>query len=168
MELEVVYPKYDQLPFSAKNSFIDKWMRVAEEHNCDKMSFVLAEKKIENAEIIRAESVFLNPLERVLMDYMKRTFPENDPKEMLVRNDDGLVDLAQTTTEDDKHIIQVSLSIQATRIIYIVDNKVVHIDEYPTAGLMAVALNGVEFDDLIHNAEVWWLTTQPAKITDKK
>jgi hypothetical protein len=168
MELEVVYPKYDQLPFSAKDYFIDKWMRVAKEHNCDKVSFVLAEKKIENAEIIRTESVFLNPLEQVLMDYMKRTFPEHDLKEMLVRNNEGLVDLAQTTTEDNKHIIQVSLSIQATRIIYMVDSKVVHIDEYPTAGLMATALNGVEFDDLIHNAEVWWLTTQPAKIDGMK
>lgn len=168
MELEVVYPKYDQLPFSSKDYFIDRWMRVAKENNCDKVSFVLAEKKIENAEIIRAESVFLNPLERVLMDYMQRTFPEKEPKEMLVRNDAGLVDLAHTTTEDDKHSIQVSLSVQATRIIYMVDNKVVHIDEYPTAGLMAMALNGVEFDDLIHEAEVWWLTTQPAKIADKK
>ena len=167
MELEVVYPKYDQLPFSSKNSFIDKWMRVAEEHNCDKMSFVLADKKIENAEIIRAESVFLNPLERVLMDYMKRTFPENDPKEMLARNDDGLVDLAHTIT-NDQHSIKVSLSMQSTRIVYMVDNKVVHIDEYPTAGLMALALDGVEFDELIHDAEVWWLTTQPAKIADKK
>lgn len=167
MELEVVYPKYDQLPFSAKDYFIDKWMRVAKEHNCDKVSFVLAEKKIENAEIIRSESVFLNPLERVLIDYMKRTFPENDPKEMLARNDDGLVDLAHTIT-DDRHSINVSLSVQATRIIYMVDNKVVHIDEYPTAGLMALALDGVEFDELIHDAEVWWLTTQPAKIADKK
>lgn len=167
MELEVVYPKYDQLPFSAKDYFIDKWMRVAKEHNCDKVSFVLAEKKIENPEIIRSESVFLNPLERVLMDYMKRTFPDHDPKEMLVRNDDGLVDLAHTIT-DEKHSIKVSLSVQATRIIYMVDNKVVHIDEYPTAGLMALALDGIEFDDLIHDAEVWWLTTQPAKIADKK
>ena len=168
MELEVVYPKYDQLPFSSKDYFIDRWMRVAKENNCDKVSFVLAEKKIENAEIIRAESVFLNPLERVLMDYMQRTFPEKEPKEMLARNDAGLVDLAHTTTEDDKHSIQVSLSVQATRIIYMVDNNVVHIDEYPTAGLMAMALNGVEFDDLIHEAEVWWLATQPAKIADKK
>jgi len=167
MELEIVYPKYDQLPFSAKDYFIDKWMKVAKEHNCDKVSFVLAEKKIENAEIIRSESVFLNPLERVLMDYMKRTFPENDQKEMLVQNEDGLIDLAHTIT-DDKHSIKVSLSVQATRIIYMVDNKVVHIDEYPTAGLMALALDGVEFDDLIHDAEVWWLTTQPAKIADKK
>ena len=142
-------------------------MRVAEEHNCDKMSFVLADKKIENAEIIRAESVFLNPLERVLMDYMKRTFPENDPKEMLARNDDGLVDLAHTIT-NDQHSSKVSLSMQSTRIVYMVDNKVVHIDEYPTAGLMALALDGVEFDELIHDAEVWWLTTQPAKTADKK
>ena len=168
MELEVVYPNYDQLLFSSKDRFIDRWMRVAEEHNCDKVSFVLSEKKIENAEIIRAESVFLNPLERVLADYMQRTFPEKEPKEMLVRNNEGLVDLAHTMTEDDKHSIQVSLSVQATRIIYIVDNKVVHIDEYPTAGLMAMALNGIEFDELIHEAEVWWLTTQPAKIADKK
>ena len=168
MELEVVYPNYDQLMFSSKDRFIDRWMRVAEEHNCDKVSFVLSEKKIENAEIIRAESVFLNPLERVLADYMQRTFPEKEPKEMLVRNNEGLVDLAHTMTEDDKHSIQVSLSVQATRIIYIVDNKVVHIDEYPTAGLMAMALNGIEFDELIHEAEVWWLTTQPAKIADKK
>lgn len=168
MELEVVYPKYDQLPFSSKDYFIDKWMRVAKEHNCDKVSFVLAEKKIEKAEIIRSESVFLNPLERVLIDYMQRTFPEKEPKEMLVRNDEGLVDLAHTMTEDNKHSIQVSLSIQATRIIYMVDNKVVHIDEYPTEGLMALALDGVEFDDLIHNAEVWWLTAQPAKIDGMK
>lgn len=168
MELEVVYPNYDQLLFSSKDRFIDRWMRVAEEHNCDKVSFVLSEKKIENAEIIRAESVFLNPLERVLADYMQRTFPEKEPKEMLVRNNEGLVDLAHTMTEDDKHSIQVSLSVQATRIIYMVDNKVVHIDEYPTAGLMAMALNGIEFDELIHEAEVWWLTTQPAKIADKK
>ena len=168
MELEVVYPNYDQLMFSSKDRFIDRWMRVAEEHNCDKVSFVLSEKKIENAEIIRAESVFLNPLERVLADYMQRTFPEKEPKEMLVRNNEGLVDLAHTMTEDDKHSIQVSLSVQATRIIYMVDNKVVHIDEYPTAGLMAMALNGIEFDELIHEAEVWWLTTQPAKIADKK
>lgn len=168
MELEVVYPKYDQLSFSSKDYFIDRWMRVAKEYNCDKVSFVLAEKKIENAEIIRSESVFLNPLERVLMDYMQRTFPKKEPKEMLARNNEGLVDLAHTMTEDDKHSIQVSLSVQATRIIYMVDNKVVHIDEYPTAGLMAMALNGIEFDDLIHEAEVWWLTTQPAKITDKK
>ena len=167
MELEVVYPKYDQLPFSAKDYFIDKWMRVAKEHNCDKVSFVLAEKKIENAEIVRSESVFLKPLERVLMDYIHRTFPENDPKEMLAMNDEGLVDLAHTIT-DDRHSIKVSLSIQSTRIYYMVDNKVVHIDEYPTEGLMAAALNGVEFDDLIHTAEVWWLTTQPAKIADKK
>ena len=167
MELEVVYPKYDQLPFSAKDYFIDKWMRVAKEHNCDKVSFVLAEKKIENAEIIRTESVFLNPLERVLMDYMKRTFPETDPKELLVENDEGCVDLAHTITEDN-HAIKVSLSVQATRIIYMVDNNVVHIDEYPTAGLIAMALDGIEFDELIHKAEVWWLTTQPAKIADKK
>lgn len=167
MELEVVYPKYDQLPFSAKDYFIDKWMRVAKEHNCDKVSFVLAEKKIENAEIIRSESVFLNPLERVIIDYMKRTFPDNDPKEMLVRNDDGLVDLAATIT-DDNHSIKVSLSIQSARLVYMVDNKVVHIDEYPTAGLMALALDGIEFDELIHDAEVWWLTTQSAKIPDKK
>lgn len=167
MELEVVYPKYDQLPFSAKNSFIDKWMRVAEEHNCDKVSFVLAEKKIENAEIIRSESVFLNPLERVIIDYMKRTFPDTDPKEMLIQNEDGLVDLAHTIT-DDQHSIKVSLSVQDAQVIYSVDSEVVHVDEYPTAGLMAVALNSVEFFDLIHNAEVWWLTTQPAKIADKK
>ena len=167
MELEVVYPKYDQLPFSAQDYFIDKWMKVAKERNCDKVSFVLAEKKIENAEIIRSESVFLNPLERVLMDYMQRTFPEKEPKEMLVRNDDGLVDLAHTIT-DDTHSIKVSLSVQATRIIYMVDNKVVHIDEYPTAGLMALALDGIEFDDLIHEAEVWWLTAQPAKIDGMK
>lgn len=167
MELEVVYPKYDQLPFSAKDYFIDKWMRVAKEHNCDKVSFVLAEKKIENAEIIRTESVFLKPLEQVLMDYMKRTFPEHDPKEMLAKNDDGLVDLAHTIT-DDRHSIKVSLSVQEAQVIYMVDNEVVHVDEYPTAGLMAVALNGVEFDDLIHNAEVWWLTTQPAKINGMK
>lgn len=167
MELEVVYPKYDQLPFSAKDYFIDKWMRVAKEHNCDKVSFVLAEKKIENAEIIRTESVFLNPLEQVIMDYMKRTFPEHDPKEMLAQNDEGLVDLAHTIT-DDRHLIKVSLSVQEAQVIYSVDKEVVHIDEYPTAGLMAAALNGVEFDDLIHNAEVWWLTTQPAKIDGMK
>lgn len=167
MELEVVYPKYDQLPFSSKDYFIDKWMRVAKEHNCDKVSFVLAEKKIENAEIIRSESVFLNPLERVITDYMKRTFPENDPKEMLIQNEDGLIDLAHTIT-DDSHSIKVSLSVQEAQVIYMVDNEVVHIDEYPTSGLMAAALNGVEFDDLIHTAEVWWLTTQPAKIADKK
>lgn len=167
MELEVVYPKYDQLPFSAKDYFIDKWMRVAKEHDCDKVSFVLAEKKIENAEIIRTESVFLNPLEQVIMDYIKRTFPEHDPKEMLVQNDEGLVDLAHTIT-DDRHSIKVSLSVQEAQVIYSVDKEVVHIDEYPTAGLMAAALNGVEFDDLIHNAEVWWLTTQPAKIDGMK
>ncbi len=168
MELEVVYPKYDQLPFSAKDYFIDKWMRVAEEHNCDKVSFVLAEKKIENAEIVRSESVFLNPLERVLMDYMHRTFPDTDPKEMLIQNEDGLIDMAQTSTKDGKHVIHVSLSVQEAQVIYMVDNEVVHIDEYPTSGLMAAALNGVEFDDLVHEAEVWWLTTQPAKISNKK
>ena len=167
MELEVVYPKYDQLRFPANDYFIDKWMRVAKEHNCDKVTFVLSEKKIENAEIIRSESLFLNPLERVLIDYMKRSFPENDPKEMIIKNEDGLVDLAHTITDDNRSI-KVSLSMQATRIIYMVDNKVVHIDEYPTAGLMALAIDGIDFDRLIHNAEVWWLTTQPAKIVDKK
>lgn len=168
MELEVVCPDFQKLPFRSRDFFIDQWIAAAKKNDCDKVTFVLAEKKIENAEIIRAESVFLNPLERVLIDYMKRTFPENDPKEMLARNDEGLVDLAHTMTEDNKRSIQVSLNMQATSIIYMVDNNVVHIDEYPTAGIMAFALDGVEFDELIHDAEVWWLTTQPAKIADKK
>ena len=166
MELEVVCPDLQKLPFRSRDFFIDQWIAAAKKNDCDKVTFVLAERKIERTEVLPSETVNLkndgNPVRPVIEDYLNREFPDNSPgqnKYTVYTND--IIGIAHTTTEDEKHSINVYADVTGLQLIFKVDDETVHIEEYPSPGLMACALDGVEFNDLTNSAIEWWLPTLP-------
>lgn len=166
MELEVVSPDFQKLDWRSREFFINQWMDAAKKNDCDKVTFVLAERKVERTEVLSSETVNLkddgNPVRIVIEDYLNREFPDNSPgqnKYAAYTND--VIGLAHTTTEDEKHSINVYADVLGLQLIFKVDDVPVHIDEYPSPGLMACAIDSVEFNDLINTAIEWWLPTLP-------
>ena len=174
MEIVIIEPNFDNKDYRSKDLWIDRWMEHAKKHNCDKITFVLTDQPVgQHTETVvlkkeTKETVTfpLDPIREQIFNYLVQTFPCHpfDEHKCIVANSNA-IDMVCTCTADRKHTLKVVAYPDDLEVIYFGDNKPVHVDKFPSPGLMAYTLSSADYDSLVATAEQWFLPTVNGKET---
>lgn len=93
-------------------------------------------------------TILLERTQKILSDYMVREFGEEDFK---LPDDLSKINVAYTTTEDEKHELTADVNLVDFLIETKVDNVVVRTEQYDSLqDIVENGLDGMEFNDLIY------------------
>ena len=168
MEIVIVEPNFDNKDYRSKDLWINRWLDHAKWHNCDKITFMLTDKPVgQHAETVslkketkKSAAFPCDPIRERIFNYLVETFPEcpADEHKRIVENSNA-IDMAETSTGDGKHMLKVVAFLDDLTVVYFVDNKPVHVESFPSPGLMAYTLASADYDSLVATAEQWFLPT---------
>lgn len=156
MEVVVMCSDLEKMKYNQRRSFIDTWIEAAKRNGCDRIIFDMGEKKVVVPEEPAKEHNELDEIVNIVRQYLVELCPDNDTISISATEP---IPLAHTTTEDDKHVLDVQLLINGCMIMYFCDNTLVHTEEFESPGIMLLKLRDMTFDSLVADAELWCLPT---------
>lgn len=111
--------------------------------------FILMNSDKKQESVLSEQDILLEKANELISDYMDREFGEDN--NYVLPKDLSNINLAYTTTEDEKHEITADLNLVDFRIETKVDNKVVRTEQYESLqDIVDNGLDGMSFDDLIY------------------
>lgn len=162
MEVVVKCGDLDKMRYHQRLAFIDTWIESAKKNGCDRIIFDMGGKEtidVPTKPTPTKPTVERNELENivdVVRKYLHELNPDNDTIEISATEP---IVLAHATTEDDKHVIDVTLIIKDLTMMFYCDHQFVHAEEFESPGIMLMYLDGMTHKSLIENAELWCLPT---------
>lgn len=162
MEVVVMLRDLDKMRYNQRLTLIDTWITAAKKNGCDRIIFDMGGKETIDVPTKPAstkpttERTELEKIADVVRKYLHELNPDNDTIEISATEP---IVLAHATTEDDKHVIDVTLLIKDLTMMFYCDHQLVHSDEFESPGIMLMYLDGMTHKSLIENAELWCLPT---------
>ena len=122
--------------------------------NVTEHSFLDNLKSVQSVEILDYEpniseyDILLEKAKELIDEYMEREFNEDD---FVFPEDLSEINLAYTTTDDEKHILEGGINLVDYQIYTTVDGKIVRTEQYDSLeDIVENGLQGLTFDDLVY------------------